>query len=114
MTLDVLELVLGQVGIEYRRFDGSTSAADRQVIIDEFSRDGTVTALLVTTRAGGLGINLTSADTVILHDSDFNPAADKQAMDRCHRMGQTRPVRVIRLASESTVDERIIALAADK
>ena len=82
--------------------------AERQAIIDEYNETPTITALLATTRAGGLGINLTSADTVIIHDSDFNPASDKQAMDRSHRIGQTRPVRVIRLASEHTVDERII------
>ena len=70
--------------------------------------------LLLTTRAGGLGINLTCADTVILHDSDFNPAIDRQAMDRCHRLGQTRPVRVLQLCTQGTVDERILELANAK
>lgn len=62
---------------------------------------------MLTTRSGGLGLNLIGADTVILHDSDFNPNVDQQAEDRCHRIGQTRPVHVIKLISKDSVDEKI-------
>ena len=75
------------------RFDGQTEVSERQQIIDSFTADRSIPVFLLTTRAGGLGVNLTAADTVIIHDCDFNPAADRQAMDRCHRMGQTKPVR---------------------
>jgi len=68
----------------------------------------------LSTRAGGLGINLTSANTVILHDLDFNPYNDKQAEDRCHRLGQTRPVRIIRLISQETIEEGLYSIAQDK
>jgi len=68
----------------------------------------------LSTRAGGLGINLTSANTVILHDLDFNPYNDKQAEDRCHRLGQTRPVKIIRLISQETIEEGLYSIAQDK
>ena len=113
-VLDVIGLALEHLAIKCVRFDGSTEVAERQTLVDDFNSDDSISAFLLTTRAGGLGINLTSADTVIIFDSDFNPAADKQAMDRCHRMGQTRPVRVIKLASTATVDERIVQIAAIK
>ena len=69
---------------------------------------------MCSTRAGGLGITLTSADTVVLYDSDFNPQVDRQAMDRVHRIGQTRPVTVYRLVTRGSVEERIVERAADK
>ena len=111
-TLDTLALLLDHLGISSVRFDGSTPAPERQRLIDAFNADATIGVFLLTTRAGGLGINLTAADTVIIHDVDFNPAADKQAMDRAHRMGQLRPVRVIKLASAKTVDEQVLEIAA--
>lgn len=113
-TLDTLGLLLEHLGIRNLRFDGSTAAPERQRLIDEFNEDETIGVFLLTTRAGGLGINLTAADTVIIHDVDFNPAADRQAMDRAHRMGQLRPVRVIKLASAATVDEQVLKIAASK
>lgn len=113
-VLDILELLLDHLQLVYRRFDGSTATGDRQEIIDEFDRDEDIGIFLLSTRAGGLGINLTSADTVILHDVDFNPASDQQAMDRCHRMGQKRPVLVIKLATEGTVDEKVLTVAQRK
>ena len=69
---------------------------------------------MLTTRSGGLGLNLTGADTVILHDSDFNPNVDRQAEDRCHRIGQTRPVHVIKLISKDSVDEKIFDISQRK
>ena len=110
-TLDTLGLLLEHLDISCVRFDGSTAAPERQRLIDAFNEDATIGVFLLTTRAGGLGINLTAADTVIIHDVDFNPAADKQAMDRAHRMGQQRPVRVIKLASAKTVDEQVLKIA---
>lgn len=69
---------------------------------------------LLSTRAGGLGINLTAADTVIFYDSDWNPTVDQQAMDRAHRLGQTRQVTVYRLITKNTVEERILMRAQEK
>ena len=69
---------------------------DRQVNIDNFNESKDVNIFLLSTRAGGLGINLTAADTVIIYDSDWNPQQDLQAQDRCHRIGQTKPVMVYR------------------
>ena len=113
-VLDLIGLALEHIGMRFVRFDGSTPIGERNATIDDFDADDSITCFLLTTRAGGLGINLTSADTCIIYDSDFNPAADKQAMDRCHRMGQTRPVRVLKLAAQQTVDERIVQIAASK
>lgn len=69
---------------------------------------------MLTTRAGGVGLNLTGADTVILHDSDFNPNVDRQAEDRCHRIGQTKPVHVIKLIAKDSVDEKIFQISQQK
>lgn len=70
--------------------DGSTPVVDRQSMIDKYNEDSSIFVFLLSTRAGGLGINLTAADHVIIHDIDFNPYNDKQAEDRCHRVGQTK------------------------
>lgn len=110
--LDVLEHALGD---EYKtmRLDGSTPMAERQAMIEEWN-GGDAFIFFLTTRAGGLGLNLTGADTVILHDQDVNPAVDRQAEDRCHRVGQTKHVRVIRLVAGGSVDQRISELLAHK
>ena len=83
-------------------------------MIDQYNTDDNIFIFILSTKAGGLGINLTAANTVILHDLDFNPHNDKQAEDRCHRVGQTRPVKVIRLISEDTIEEGIHTIAQDK
>lgn len=80
---------------------------DRQRMMDQFNRDSRVFAFILSTRSGGLGINLVGADTVIFYDSDWNPAMDAQAQDRAHRIGQTRDVHIFRLLSEFTVEENI-------
>ena len=80
----------------YLRLDGQTPVQERQYLIDEFNKDPDIFIFILSTRAGGLGINLTAANTVILHDLDFNPYNDKQAEDRCHRLGQTREVQILR------------------
>ena len=78
------------------RLDGQTPVQERQFLIDDFNKDPDIFIFILSTRAGGLGINLTAANTVILHDLDFNPYNDKQAEDRCHRLGQTKEVKIIR------------------
>lgn len=82
--------------------------------IDKYTNDTTIPIFLLSTRAGGLGINLVAADTVIIHDIDHNPQQDKQAEDRCHRVGQTRPVTIYRLLGEGTVEEAMFKMAEEK
>merc|ERR1719454_2781044 len=101
-------------GHKYLRLDGSTAVQERQAMIDTFNTDDTYFIFILSTKAGGLGINLTAANTVILHDLDFNPYNDKQAEDRCHRVGQTRPVRVIKFVSEESIEEGIYSIAQEK
>lgn len=98
----------------FSRLDGSMSLPDRQEAISQFNDDPEVFLFLLSTRAGGLGLNLTAADTVIIYDSDWNPQCDLQAMDRCHRIGQTKPVIVYRLITANTIDQRIVERAAAK
>ena len=96
------------------RIDGSVKAEDRQDMIDAFNSSPSHKLFLLSTRAGGLGINLTSADTVILYDSDWNPQQDLQAQDRAHRIGQARPVVVYRLATKGTVEQTLLEKADGK
>ncbi len=112
--LDLLEILLQDMEMPFLRLDGSTPIADRQVLIDSYSNDVNIPVFLLSTKAGGLGINLTAADTVILHDLDFNPENDKQAEDRCHRIGQTKPVSIYRLVCKGTVDEDIFEMGQRK
>ena len=106
---------LGLTPSEWCRLDGSTPAAERQRLVDDFQETGSPTWLfLLSTRAGGMGITLTAADHVIAHDLDFNPQIDRQACDRCHRIGQTRVVTVTKLIAVGTVDEKIHAIAERK
>lgn len=112
--LDILEWTLDVIGVTYRRLDGSTQVTERQNIVDAFNNDTSIFACLLSTRAGGQGLNLTGADTVVIHDMDFNPQMDRQAEDRCHRIGQTKPVTVIRLVTKGTVDENIYEIAKRK
>ncbi|KAL8144416.1 hypothetical protein V2J09_017448 [Rumex salicifolius] len=112
--LDILEWTLDVIGVTYQRLDGSTQVSERQIIVDTFNNDTSIFACLLSTRAGGQGLNLTGADTVIIHDMDFNPQIDRQAEDRCHRIGQTKPVTVYRLVTKTTVDENIYEIAKRK
>lgn len=96
------------------RIDGKTSVDVRQEQMELFRKDESYPLFLLSTRSGGLGINLTSADTVILFDSDWNPQIDLQAMDRAYRIGQSKPVVVYRLAVRSSFEERVIQLANKK
>lgn len=112
--LDILEWALDVIGVTYRRLDGSTQVTERQTIVDTFNNDTSINACLLSTRAGGQGLNLTGADTVIIHDMDFNPQIDRQAEDRCHRIGQTKPVTIYRLVTKDTVDENVYEIAKRK
>lgn len=113
--LDILEDYCYFRGYKYCRIDGSTDHEDRIRFIDEYNApDSDKFIFLLTTRAGGLGINLTSADVVILYDSDWNPQADLQAMDRAHRIGQKKQVKVFRLVTENSVEDKIVERATQK
>ena len=92
----------------YERLDGTVAAADRLAAMDRFNR-GAIDVFLLSTRAGGLGVNLVAADTCVIYDSDWNPHADLQAQDRCHRIGQARTVLVFRLTTADTVEEQVSA-----
>ena len=96
------------------RIDGTVSQVDRQAQIKAFNKDPNYKIFLLSTRAGGQGINLTAADTVILYDSDWNPQQDLQAQDRAHRIGQTKPVIVYRLATKGTVEQTLLEKADSK
>ncbi|RWS31994.1 SWI/SNF-related matrix-associated actin-dependent regulator of chromatin subfamily A member 5-like isoform X5 [Leptotrombidium deliense] len=113
--LDILEDYFFWRGYNYCRLDGQTAHEDREKAIYEFNRPGSDKfVFMLSTRAGGLGINLATADVVIIYDSDWNPQVDLQAMDRAHRIGQTKVVRVYRLITENTVEERIVERAEMK
>ncbi|CAH6719070.1 ISWI chromatin-remodeling complex ATPase Isw2p [[Candida] jaroonii] len=113
--LDILEDYCHFRQFEYCRIDGQTDHGDRVNAIDEYNAPGSSKfVFLLTTRAGGLGINLTTADIVILFDSDWNPQADLQAMDRAHRIGQTKQVKVFRLITENAIEEKVLERAAQK
>ncbi|KAK4056311.1 hypothetical protein OIO90_002755 [Microbotryomycetes sp. JL221] len=106
--LTLLEKFLSGMKYKHLRLDGDTKQLDRQRGIDEFQAPGSeVFCYLLSTRAGGVGINLTSADTVIMFDQDFNPHQDIQAIARAHRIGQTKPVRVFKLLVKGTCEEKI-------
>ncbi|KAF4529302.1 hypothetical protein B566_EDAN011396, partial [Ephemera danica] len=112
--LDVLEAFLNHQGHIYLRLDGATKVDQRQVLMERFNADKRIFAFILSTRSGGIGVNLTGADTVIFYDSDWNPTMDAQAQDRCHRIGQTRDVHIYRLVSEMTVEENILKKANQK
>ena len=114
-VLDILEDYCVFRGHKYCRIDGGTAHEDRIASIDEYNKPGSEKFIfLLTTRAGGLGINLTSADIVVLFDSDWNPQADLQAMDRAHRIGQTKQVVVFRFVTENAIEEKVLERAAQK
>jgi SWI/SNF-related matrix-associated actin-dependent regulator of chromatin subfamily A member 5 len=114
-VLDIMEDFCRMRSYEYCRIDGQTSYEDRESSIEEYNRPNSSKFLfLLSTRAGGLGINLYTADIVILYDSDWNPQADLQAQDRAHRIGQKKEVNVYRLVTTDSVEEKIIERAQQK
>ncbi|PPS01632.1 hypothetical protein GOBAR_AA19014 [Gossypium barbadense] len=112
--LDILEAFINIYGYTYMRLDGSTQPEERQTLMQRFNTNPKIFLFILSTRSGGVGINLVGADTVIFYDSDWNPAMDQQAQDRCHRIGQTREVHIYRLISESTIEENILKKANQK
>lgn len=112
--LDILENFMNIHGHSYLRLDGSTKVEQRQRVVDLFNLDPKIFCFISSTRSGGLGINLTGADIVIFYDTDWNPAMDKQAQDRCHRIGQTRNVHIYRLISSYTIEENILKKSMQK
>lgn len=112
--LDLLDAYFDERGIEALRIDGSVSWQERQARMKRFNSNPEAKVFLLSTRAGGLGINLTAADTCIIYDSDWNPHQDLQAMDRCHRIGQHKPVLVLRLATAHSVEGKMLRRANSK
>lgn len=110
--LDLIERELSKRGIRYSRLDGSTR--DRAGVVEEFQNEGGPEVMLLSLKAGGVGITLTAADHIYLTDPWWNPAVEDQAADRAHRIGQTQPVLIHRLVAENTVEERVLALQAQK
>eukprot|EP00635_Sarcinochrysidales_sp_CCMP3193_P013369 CAMPEP_0118900094 /NCGR_PEP_ID=MMETSP1166-20130328/6361_1 /TAXON_ID=1104430 /ORGANISM="Chrysoreinhardia sp, Strain CCMP3193" /LENGTH=1283 /DNA_ID=CAMNT_0006839229 /DNA_START=441 /DNA_END=4288 /DNA_ORIENTATION=+ len=114
-VLDILEDYMAMRQYSYCRIDGKTPHDLREAQIDQYNAAGSDKfAFLLSTRAGGLGVNLQTADTCVLYDSDWNPQADLQAMDRCHRIGQTKPVHVYRLVTEHSIEEKVVERAQQK
>lgn len=112
--LDILEKFMNLHGYTYVRLDGNTKVEQRQRVVERFNRDERVFCFISSTRSGGLGLNLTGADTVIFYDTDWNPAMDKQAQDRCHRIGQTHTVHIYRLITSFTIEENILRKSMQK
>ncbi|KAJ7103398.1 SNF2 family N-terminal domain-containing protein [Mycena belliarum] len=112
--MDLMEEYLIYRQYKYLRLDGSSKLEDRRDMVIDWQTRPDIFVFLLSTRAGGLGINLTAADTVVFYDHDWNPSNDAQAMDRAHRLGQTRQVTVYRLITRGTIDERIVQMARVK
>ncbi|KAG9297571.1 hypothetical protein G9A89_007646 [Geosiphon pyriformis] len=113
-VLDILEIFLNIHGHRYLRLDGATKIEQRQLLTERFNHDPKILVFILSTRSGGLGINLTGADTVIFYDSDWNPCMDRQCQDRCHRIGQTRDVHIYRFVSEYSIEENMLRKANQK
>ncbi|KAH7087413.1 SNF2 family N-terminal domain-containing protein [Paraphoma chrysanthemicola] len=110
--MNIMEDYLRLRNMKYMRLDGATKADDRSELLKEFNApDSPYFCFLLSTRAGGLGLNLQTADTVIIYDSDWNPHQDLQAQDRAHRIGQKNEVRILRLITSNSVEEKILERA---
>ncbi|UZJ57179.1 hypothetical protein CBS101457_006499 [Exobasidium rhododendri] len=112
--LDILEIWLSLNGFKYLRLDGSTKVEDRQALTERYNRDDRITAFILSTRSGGLGINLTGANMVLFWDLDWNFQIEAQCMDRAHRIGQTRDVHIYRFVSEHTIEENMLKKSNEK
>ncbi|KAF5295926.1 hypothetical protein FQR65_LT10357 [Abscondita terminalis] len=112
--IDLLEEYMWHRHHKFMRLDGSSKISERRDMVADFQARADIFVFLLSTRAGGLGINLTAADTVIFYDSDWNPTVDQQAMDRAHRLGQTKQVTVYRLICKGSIEERILQRAREK
>ncbi|KAL6454595.1 INO80 Chromatin-remodeling ATPase INO80 [Candida maltosa Xu316] len=112
--MELFQEYLAYRSYQYIRLDGSTTIESRREMVSQWQSNDDIFIFMLSTRAGGLGLNLTSADTVIFYDSDWNPTIDAQAMDRAHRIGQTKKVTVYRLLTKNTIEERIRQKAQNK
>jgi SNF2 family DNA or RNA helicase len=112
--LNLIEIALGTEGITFCRLDGKMSEAERHVSIQTFQTDNSIIVFLATIGAGGVGITLTAANHVFIMEPGWNPQAEEQAIDRVHRIGQTQPVRVLRLIADDTVEVWIRKYAKTK
>ncbi|KAF8633397.1 hypothetical protein AX17_004568 [Amanita inopinata Kibby_2008] len=112
--LDILQAILKYKRIQYLVLTGSTPVDVRQTLVDEFTEDDSIPVFLLSTKAGGMGINLTAASVVIMFDQDFNPHNDRQAQDRAYRIGQKRDVEVVKLISRDTIEEDMLRLGQTK
>ena len=113
-VLDILQAILKHRKIKYLLLTGSTAVDVRQSLVDEFNEDESITIFLLSTKAGGMGINLTAASVVVMFDQDFNPHNDRQAQDRAYRIGQKRDVDVVKLITRGTVEEDMLTLGQMK
>lgn len=113
-VLDILQDVLDTMDVKWLKLTGATSVAERQGLVDEFNEDESIGVFLLSTRAGGLGLNLTAANYVIFYDQDYNPHNDRQAEDRAYRIGQTKDVTVIKLITRGSLEEDMRELATKK
>ncbi|KAJ5377340.1 ATP-dependent helicase fft2 [Penicillium cataractarum] len=114
MVMDILENVLETLQMDFVRLDGRTNVQDRQSILDAFHDRKEIPVFLLSTKAGGAGINLACANKIVIFDSSFNPQEDVQAENRAHRVGQTRDVEVFRFVTRETIEEQIYALGQTK
>jgi len=112
--LDILQAILKQKNMTYLLLTGSTAVDVRQSLVDEFTEDESIPVFLLSTKAGGMGINLTAASVVIMFDQDFNPHNDRQAQDRAYRIGQRRDVDVVKLITRGTIEEDMLRLGETK
>ncbi|ORD99281.1 INO80 [Hepatospora eriocheir] len=112
--MDLFEGFLTEREYSYLRLDGSSKISYRKDVVEKWQNDKSIFIFILSTRAGGVGLNLTAADTVIFYDSDWNPTVDQQAMDRVHRLGQTKNVTVYKLVVKDTIEERIMEMARKK
>ncbi|KAI0070185.1 hypothetical protein K474DRAFT_1670351 [Panus rudis PR-1116 ss-1] len=113
-VLDILQKVLDREKIKFLLLTGSTPVDVRQSLVDEFTSDESISVFLLSTKAGGMGINLTAASVVIMFDQDFNPHNDKQAQDRAYRIGQKRDVEVVKLITKGSIEEDMLELGMTK
>lgn len=112
--LALIRAKLDELGVKYEYFDGSTSAPDREKAIQSFQNDDTVRVFLISLKAGGVGLNLTAADYVYIVDPWWNPAVEQQAIDRTHRIGQTKNIFAYRMICRDTIEDKILQLQDKK
>ena len=112
--LALIRAKLEELGVKYEYFDGSTSAPDRQKAIESFQNDEEKRVFLISLKAGGVGLNLTAADYVYIVDPWWNPAVEQQAIDRTHRIGQTKNIFAYRMICKDTIEDKILKLQEKK